>query len=59
MKKKGRMAKLTPAEDRAWVDAFNHAKDALKYGDLRADAYAAREVCKQFPRLKGYSKFAP
>jgi hypothetical protein len=58
MAKKIKTARLTAAEDACWVDAFNHAK-SMKLGDLKADAYAAREVCKQFPRLKKYDKFAP
>lgn len=52
------VAKLTPEEDRVWVRAF---EDAINDGktDLQADRWAAKEVQKQFPRLKKFRKFAP
>jgi DNA repair ATPase RecN len=51
-------AVLTPQEDKAWVDEFSYAKEQGK-DDVQADAQAFRQVRKQFPRLRKYSRLAP
>jgi len=56
-KKKVRTTVLSELEDMVWVRAFEDAKnDGLS--DLKADAYAYKAVCKRFPRLKKFDKFA-
>lgn len=45
---------LNAEEQGAWEFAFREAKNRLKYGNLRADAYAWRQLQKQFPRLQEF-----
>ena len=52
-----RYAKLTPPEDRAWVEAFNYSLE-LNKSVKRADKDAYQSVCQQFPRLRAFDKIA-
>ena len=52
------LAKLTPAEDKVWSDAFEFYVNAGKT-DRMADKYAWRDVCEQFPRLKKFDGCKP
>ena len=56
-KKKCRVVVLNPAEDRVWTDAFNFNLEKTK-SPKKADKYAARVLCQQFPHLKN-TQFAP
>lgn len=48
-----RIAKLTPAENHAWVFAFCfYANDGKS--DLEADRFAWRDIRLEFPRLRRY-----
>ena len=46
-------ATLTLEEDSAWVGYFTFAL-GLHYGPARADRYAWRHLCNEFPRLKAF-----
>ena len=50
---KRNLATLTPEEDAAWVGYFTFAL-GLHYGQKRADFYAWRRLCEEFPRLTGF-----
>ena len=54
MKKNKKLATLTLAENSAWETAFTYALHELHYGPARADGYAWRDLCKQFPRLRAF-----
>ena len=46
-------ATLTPAENKAWVKAFQfYCDDNMSIED--ADAMAWEDLCEQYPRLKKY-----
>jgi len=56
-KNRRRLATLTPFEDKRWVFAFCFYVDD-GYTDVRADRLAWRDMCADFPRLRGYAGFA-
>lgn len=58
-RKRKRLATLTRDEDRLWVALFEYAVASLKYGQLRADAYAWRHTCEAFPRLRKFDGCKP
>jgi hypothetical protein len=57
-KKRKKLARLTPQEDRSWVIAFCYYVDD-GYSDLKADGLAWRDVCEEFPRLREYGGCLP
>jgi hypothetical protein len=59
MEMRKRKARLTKAEDNAWVFAFEYAVNCLRYGQERADKYAWERVCEEFPRLKKFTGARP
>lgn len=54
-----KLATLDPIENQAWIEYFLYAKETLKYGDLRADAYAWRRMVEDYPRLKAFDGARP
>jgi len=52
------LATLTPVEDRCWVFAFCYYVD-LGVSDVAADLLAWRDLCAEFPRLRGYAGCRP
>ena len=53
-----RLATLKPAENKAWIDAFNQYL-GTGYSSHGADRNAWREIQEQFPRLKKYDGCKP
>jgi hypothetical protein len=58
MTKRRKLATLTVEENAAWIDYFTFAKHR-GYSDLRADAYAWRHTCNDFPRLMVFDGARP
>ena len=57
-KRRKKLARLSPQEDRSWVIAFCYYVDD-GCSDLKADRLAWRDVCDEFPRLRGYDGCLP
>jgi hypothetical protein len=57
-RKRKKLARLTPKEDRSWVIAFCYYVDD-GCSDLKADASAWRDICEEFPRLREYDGCLP
>jgi hypothetical protein len=53
------LARFTVAENHAWCAHFEYAVMTLKYGALRADGFAWRRVCEEFPRLRKFQGARP
>ncbi|SRR6266404_6349965 len=49
-----KLAVLNAEEEAAWEFSFRDARTRLKYGELRADLYAWKQVQRQFPRLRKF-----
>jgi hypothetical protein len=57
-KQKKKLARLSPAENRAWVFAFCYYVDE-GHSDLGADKLAWRDICEEFPPLRKYDGYLP
>ena len=57
-KKRKKLARLSPQEDRSWVIAFCYYLDD-GCSDLKSDKLAWRDVCEEFQRLKKYGGCLP
>ena len=55
---KKRRARLTVYEDYCWVHAFCFYTDN-SYTGLQADKRAWRDMCREFPRLRGFDGCLP
>jgi hypothetical protein len=55
---KTNLATLTVEENTAWIFYFTSALE-MHYGPLRADNYAWRHICKDFPRLASFHGCKP
>jgi|GEM_PF-3592233 len=54
-KRRRRLAKLNPCEDKCWVFAFRYHRDVGKQGEREADRRAWRDMVAEFPRLRRYA----
>jgi hypothetical protein len=55
MARKKRVCRLTPKQDRKWVQAFGYYKDE-GMSDAKADKAAFEDLAKEYPKLKKCKK---
>ena len=58
MKRKRKLATLTPAENKEWVWYFAYYKEQ-GWTDAAADKHAWADLIARFPRLKEYDRCRP